>query len=330
MNKILVTGANSFIGRHLVNELIKKNENVAVFVRTPERIPPEWNGTVEIYNGDITKKESLAGICKGAKVVFHLAAKVHDFSETADGAHEHFAVNVEGTRNLLDECRDSGIKHFIYFSSVKAMTEESGSPLDETFEPVPATPYGKSKLAAEKLVTEYGRKYSFKTTSLRLPLVYGPGNKGNIYRMIMAVDKYRFLMIGDGKNRRSMAYVGNVVDAALSVGDKQKADAQVFIITDGIDYSVKDLYAAISRSLGKKMFPFFIPIKIAKLFAMFGDAIGRLIGKPLPFNSEMLGKLTGPLIFSSYKIQSETGFKPRYSLYNTLDRTICWYKDSRS
>ena len=97
-------------------------------------------------------------------------------------------------------------------------------------------------------------------TSLRLPLVYGPGNKGNIYKMIEAVDRGRFVMIGRGANRRSMVYVGNVVDAAISVVNNSRADGSVYIVTDGIDYSLKDLYDTISKSLGKRPRSFFIPM----------------------------------------------------------------------
>jgi len=329
MAKVLVTGADSFIGRHLISRLISDRAEVSALIRTPKNIPAEWDETVKIYNGDITIKESIAGVCRNIEMVFHLAAKVHDFSE-ADSAHEHFAVNVEGTRNLLDECKGSGIRHFIYFSSVKAMTEESSSPLNETFESAPATPYGKSKLAAERLVTEYGRKYGFKTTSLRLPLVYGPGNKGNIYRMITAVDRYRFIMIGPGLNRRSMVYVGNVVDAAVSVADRKEADGKVFIITDAIDYAIRELYAVIAKSLGKKMLPFHLPMWIAKWVALLGDAAGSIIRSSLLFNSGMLRKLTSPLIFSSHGIQEEIGFKPKYNLYNTIDETIRWYENSKN
>lgn len=329
MSNVLVVGASSFIGRHLVNRLIKKGENISALVRSMQKVPFDWKKVIKIYEGDITEKKSITGICRNIEVVFHLAAKVHDFSGITDTSRGHFAINVEGTRNLLDECNDSLIRHFLFFSSVKAMTEEGKNILDETFTPVPATPYGESKLAAEKLVAEYGKKYGFKTTSFRLPLVYGTGNKGNICRMIEAIDKRRFILIGGGENKRSMVYVGNVIDAALAVIEKQKADNEIYIVKDGIDYTVKEIYETIAKGLGKKPLPFHIPMSIARRLAWVGDIGGSIVRKPLPFNSEVLGKLTGSLAFSSRKIQENIGFVPRYNLYNTIDETISWYRNSK-
>lgn len=185
----------------------------------------------------------------GVDSVFHLVAKTHDFT-SADNTKDYFKVNVEGTRNLLDACISTNIKHFIYFSSVKAMAEESKHTLNETYDCTPITPYGESKLMAEELVVDYGNKYGFKTTVLRLPLVYGPGNKGNVYKMIEAIDKGRFVMMGRCENKRSMVYVGNVVYAALAVIDHEVADGKVYIVTDGIDYTVRDLYKLIAKVLG--------------------------------------------------------------------------------
>lgn len=324
-----MVGAGSFIGQHLIRKLIDNGDHVTGLVRNRPQNPEKWMKNVKIVSGDITEKRSLAGICKDIEIVYHLAAKVHDFTSGDQTSEEHFAVNVQGTRNLLDECANSGIRHFVYFSSVKAMAEESGNNLDETFSPSPETPYGKSKLEAEKVVEDYGLKYKFKTTSLRLPLVYGPGNKGNIYRMIEAIDRGRFVMIGRGANKRSMVYIENAVDAAISVVNNCREDSSVYIVTDGIDYSLKELYDTISRGLGKSPRSFFVPMGLARGLAVMGGIAGSMIGKQLPFNLNILEKLTGTYTFSSLKIQRELGFKPRYNLYNTISDTINWYKTVR-
>ena len=152
MSNVLVVGAGSFIGQHLIRKLIDNGDHVTGLVRNRPENPGKWMKNVKIVSGDITEKRSLEGICKDIEIVYHLAAKVHDFSTEDQAAEEHFAVNVQGTRNILDECGNSGIKHFVYFSSVKAMAEESADRLDETSVPSPVSPYGKSKLAAAPLV----------------------------------------------------------------------------------------------------------------------------------------------------------------------------------
>ncbi len=321
----LVTGANGFIGQHLIENLEKNGVNVHALVRDKKKL--NINRNVFIFEGDISDIGALRKALNDVEIVFHLIAKTHEISKNEDN-NDYFKINVEGTRNLLNACIDSKLKHFIYFSSVKTIAEESENILDEDSIPNPTTPYGETKLLAEKLVADYGNKYGFKTTSIRLPLVYGPGNKGNIYKMIEAVDKNRFIMIGRGGNIRSMVYVGNVVDAALSVVNCDGTDGQVYIVTDGIDYPVRELYKAIAERLGKKILPFYVPVSIAKGFALIGDIGERIIRKSLPFNSDILNKLTSSLTFSSRKIQEEIGFKPRYNLYNTINKTIRWHQEN--
>lgn len=319
----LVTGANGFIGQHLVQKLQKQGYNVNALVRNRENFSITSN--INIFEGDIFNRNILKKSVDEVDVVFHLVAKTHDLSGI-DNTKDYFRINVEGTRNLLDACSGFKIKHFIYLSSVKTMAEESKHTLDETYDCTPTTPYGESKLVAESLVADYGNKHGFKTTSLRLPLVYGPGNKGNVYKMIVAIDNGKFIMMGKGENRRSMVYVGNVVDAGIAVIDRKVADTKIYLITDGIDYSVSDLYKLIAKGLGKKPLPFYVPMGIAKLLAITGDIGSKIVRMPLPFGSDILGKLTDSLTFSSRRIQEEIGFIPQYNIYNAMDDTIRWYK----
>jgi len=325
--RVLVAGANGFIGQHIVRCLEKQACRINILVRN--NIDYNISKRVDIFKGDIFDNEKLRKAVNEVDAVFHLVAKTHDMSDI-DNTKDYFKVNVEGTRNLLDACINSNIKHFIYFSSVKAMVEESKHALDETYDCTPTTLYGKTKLMAERLVIDYGNKYGFKTTALRLPLVYGPGNKGNVYKMIEAIDNGRYVMMGKGGNKRSMVYVGNVVDAAMAVIERKVANGKVYLVTDGVDYTVKDLYKIISKGLSKKPLPYYVPMGIAKMLAIAGDIGSRITGKSLPFNSEVLGKLTDSLTFSSGRIQEDIGFKPKYNLYNTIDETIKWYKNRES
>ncbi len=319
----LVTGASGFIGQHLINRLEGLGFKINALVRNNKNY--NITGNVNIFEGDIFDTDVLEKAVDNVEVVFHLVAKTHDLSNI-DNAKEYFMINVEGTRNLLNTCINTNIKHFVYLSSVKAMAEESEETLDESNNPNPSTIYGESKLVAERLVVDYGDKYGFKTTVLRLPLVYGPGNKGNVYKMIQAIDNGRFVMIGKGHNKRSMVYVGNVVDAGIAVIDRKVMGTNVYIVTDGVDYTVRDLYKTIVTGLGKTPFSFYIPMGIAKVVAVIGDIGSKIIRKPLPFDSDVLRKLSRPLTFSSRRIQEEIGFGPKYNLYNTMDETIEWYR----
>ncbi len=322
---ILITGGNSFIGIHIVNELIKRNTIISVLVRSKKTIPEEWIGEVKVFEGNLANNNSISIIGNSFDTVFHLAAYVHKTPKTEAEKRYVHAVNVDGTVNLLTSLCDS-IKHVVFFSSVSVYGDEGGNNLDETTITNPTTLYGKSKLEAENIIKSWGQEKHVKTTSFRLPLVYGPGNKGNIHKMIEAIDKGYFIMFGKGKNKRSMVYVGNVVDAAMAVVDQEEINSKVYIVTDGVDYTVRELYENIAKTLKKKPLKFYIPMIIARGLAWVGDIGGRLVRKPLPFNSEALKKLTDSLTLSSLKIQKELDFKPKYNFYNTIKETVRWYK----
>ncbi|OPY89501.1 MAG: 3 beta-hydroxysteroid dehydrogenase/Delta 5--_4-isomerase [Syntrophaceae bacterium PtaU1.Bin231] len=324
MNRVLVTGATGFIGTHLVRALRAAGVSVTALDLDVSKAGTPGDG-VDWIAGDLFDGECLTTAIRGADTVIHLVAKTHDVSAVEDEA-EYQRINVFGTRRLLAACRPDTVRHLIYFSSVKAMTEESEGTLDETFTPRPTTAYGRTKLAAEEAVRQAGNEKGFRTTTLRLPMVYGPGNRGNVYRMIAAVDRGRFALIGRGENRRSMVYVGNVVEATLAVARRRDLPCDVYLVTDGTDYSVRELYEAIARGLGRRPMPCGIPLFAAKGLARLGDWGGRLTGRALPFNTGALTKLTGELRFSSERIRRDAGFVPTHRLQEAIGETIRWYR----
>ncbi len=324
MNRVLVTGATGFIGTHLVGALRTAGVDVTALDLDVSKAGAPGDG-VDWIRGDLFDGDCLARALRGADTVIHLVAKTHDFSAVEDEAEYH-RINVLGTRRLLGACRPDSVRHVVYFSSVKAMAEVSEGTLDETFPPRPTTAYGRTKLAAEEDVHRAGIARGFRTTTLRLPMVYGPGNKGNVYRMIAAVDRGRFALIGRGENRRSMVYVKNVVEATLAVARRRDLPGDVYLVTDGTDYTVRELYEAIARGLGRRPLPFGIPLFAARLLARIGDAGGRITGRSLPFDSGALAKLTGDLRFSSERIRRDAGFTPSYRLQEAIDETVRWYR----
>lgn len=326
MNRVLVTGATGFIGTHLVGALRAAGADVTALDLDVSKAGDPGDG-VDWVRGDIFDAGSLARALRGVDTVIHLVAKTHDFSTVEDEAEYH-RINVIGTRRLMEACQADSVRHVIYFSSVKALAEESEGMLDETSPPRPTTAYGRTKLAAEEEVRQAGIAKGFRTTTLRLPMVYGPGNKGNVYRMIAAVDRGRFALIGRGENRRSMVYVKNVVEAAGAVARRRDLPGDVYLVTDGTDYTVRELYEAIARGLGRRPLPFGIPLFAAGLLARIGDVGERITGRSLPFNSGALAKLTGDLRFSSERIRREAGFAPVHRLQEAIDETIRWYRST--
>ena len=303
---VLVTGASGFIGKALCEKLKYKNTTIRVMLRNIADGP--WD---EVIVGDVSK-QLPEELMIDVDTIFHLAGKAHALSETSPDEKEYFQVNTEGTRKLLESSRAAGVRRFIFISSVKAMGEGGERVQDETDECRPMTPYGKSKLAAERLVLEGG--YVPEPVVLRLSMVYGPTSKGNLPRMIKAVANRRFPPVPEVGNKRSMVHVDDVVQAALLAAEKPEPISGTYIVTDGQVYSTRQMYELVCEALDKPVSRLAVPRGMLVVMAAVGDLIGKLRGKRFIFDSDSLEKLLGSAVYSTDKIENELGFVPTRDL----------------
>lgn len=323
-----MTGGAGFIGRLLIQELVARRIRVDALVRQ-HQTGWTWGQEVTVIEGDICVKRDLDRLVGDYDVVFHLAGRAHAVSDGVGNENLYQTTNVDGTRHVLEIAEARRARGIVFFSSVKAMGEESAACLDESIEPRPKTPYGCSKLGAERLVLDFGKGTGIHVVCLRLPLVYGPGNKGNLFRMISAIDRGHFPPLPDVGNRRSMVHVSNVVDAAVLAATHPAANGQCYIVTDQRPYSTRELYEMIRRGLGKPIPRWHVPIGALKALARVGDAIGRVRGRRFVFDSDALEKLTGSAWYSSEKIARELGFRPRVTFEDALPELISWYRQQK-
>jgi nucleoside-diphosphate-sugar epimerase len=200
--------------------------------------------------------------------------------------------------------------------------------LDESYAGKPETAYGRTKLAGEELVLDYGKRVGIHVVCLRLPLVYGPGNKGNLFRMISGIDRGFFPPLPEVENRRSMVHVSNVVDAALLAATSNAANDQRYIVTDEKAYSTNELYRMICQGLGKSLPRWRIPRIALGTLGRVGDVIGRVRGRRFVFDSDALNKLTGSAWYSAEKISRELGYHPSVTFQDSLPELIDWYRRS--
>jgi len=308
LSAVLVTGATGFIGQHLCRALARKNIDLHVLGRTRPDFKAKfhtWDMTGEL---DV---ESLSGV----DTVFHLAGKAHALAETKQDEPEYFCINTEATEQLLRACTKQGVKTFVYFSSVKAAGDVDGV-MDESVSVEADTPYGRSKLAAEKLVLEGG--YVPHPVVIRPSMVYGKTDNGNLPKMIRAIQAGRFPPLPELNNRRSMVHVDDVVTAAILAAEKPQASGQTYIVTDGQVYSTRQMYEWICDALHKPVPGWSVPLGVLKALGKMGDAIGNMQGKRFMFDSDALAKLTGSALYSSEKIQHELGFTAQQHLKAVL------------
>ena len=264
---------------------------------------------------DLAKDEEIL-LPARASAIFHLAGKAHALAETAQDEAEYFAINTDGTRRVLEAARRAGVGRFVLFSSVKAMGEGGETIQDETAPCLPEAPYGQSKLAAEKLVLD--GDYVPEAVVLRLSMVYGLPGKGNLPRMIEAVAKGRFPPLPEMGNRRSMVHVDDVLQAALLAAERPEAVGQTYIVTDGRQYSPRQIYVWICEALKKPVPRWVVPLPVLWLLGVAGDWIGRVRGRRFVFDSDALDKLIGSAAYSCEKLKSELGYRPAHDLYHSL------------
>jgi len=274
----------------------------------PDAIPG-----ARMFPADISTGAGITEAFFGANAVVHLAARNHVLKETArDPLAEYRRVNVTGARNVVRVASSSGAKLFVHLSSVKAMGEESENILDEKSPCAPNTPYGISKNESEEVVREEATRTGMRAVILRLPMVYGPRNKGNLPRMIRWANKGLPFPLFQPDNLRSMVYVENVVAGIMAVLKSPSAGVPTYIVKDKEDYSTRTVYSAICRALG--ITPLFLPI----------PALAVRLGGIL---SEDFRKVVSSFRVSSAKIEKEIGFVPPHSLEEGIARTVRLYRD---
>lgn len=323
----LVTGATGFVGSRLVAVLQRHGIHLTVASRDQSKAKSLWSDSVACCQLDLTSSERVTGICDGIDTVFHLAGYAHADDGDSDALTKlHRQVTVDGTDALLLEAARAAVRRFVFLSSTKAMSEGDDRRLDEQSPAVPLSAYGRAKREAELLVLKAGAKYGMHVCVLRLPLVYGPGVKGNLLHMIGAIDRGRFPPLPEVRNCRSMVHVEDVVQALRLAVENPKANGEVYLVTDGRAYSTYEICALIRRALGKAEPTWKVPIGVLRAAAGIGDAIGRIRGRPFFFNSVTLNKLIGSAWYSSEKIERDLGFRPTHILKTALPEMVEEYR----
>jgi nucleoside-diphosphate-sugar epimerase len=311
---VLITGGTGFIGRYLITELLRQGAKVRILSRST---PATWAKEIEWVQGDLTVPNTVIGACSDIDLVFHLASSAHIFETNDKTNTSHFQITEQGTDVLLQEMKRANVKRMIFISSVKAMGEGCDRCLDETSPTQPTSNYGRAKLHAEQLVLETGQRNNLHVTILRLPMVYGIGNKGNLPRMIHAIRVGIFPPLPQINNRRSMIHVKDVVQAMLLAATGCQTSGRIYIVTDGEVYSTTDIERLIRTQLGKTTPNFTVSIRLLNLVAKLGDKFWTL-GINFPITSEKLNKLVGSACYSHALIQQELKFKPKFTIQNSI------------
>lgn len=314
MDKICLIGASGFVGSRLI-ELLR--EEYPGMLNIDKRESPLYPEITTI--ADIRERETLLPLMKGYDIVVLLAAEHRD---DVSPASLYYDVNVEGTHNVLYAMDELGIKKIIFTSSVAVYGLNKNNPNENT--PVdPFNHYGKSKYQAEEVLREWYEKNSEgKMLSIIRPaVIFGERNRGNVYNLLKQISSGHFLKIGKCENKKSMAYVGNVVALLKDIIEKQMHGYCLYNYVDKPDLSMNELIDVVGRSLNKKIPAIKIPYGIGMLGGYMFDLLAKVAGKKLSISSVRVKKFCATTQFDSTKVFT-SGFKARYTLKEGVNRTI--------
>jgi nucleoside-diphosphate-sugar epimerase len=310
--KILVTGATGFVGQVLVTRLHELGYAVRAALHSPSsRFSTEDSLVVGDIDGGTSWQEAL----KSIECVVHLASRTHVTEEqSVDPLSAYRKINVTGTACLAKQALASGVRRFVFMSSIKVNGESTtNEPFRESSPPRPQDPYGISKLEAEHALHSVSNNMGMETVTLRPPLVYGPGVKGNLLRLLRMIDHGIPLPLASINNRRSFIGVHNLADAIVFAIEAQAAADQTYLISDGEDLSTPELIRKLSSLMGRH--PGLWPCPAALLN----------FGATLICKREEASRLTGSLQVDSSRIRGELGWQPRHSLDQGLKAMVQWY-----
>lgn len=310
---INIVGGSGFIGTRL-SALLKRDE--VEFKIVDKAISGAFPNQTVL--ADVRSVEALVSAIPENTILINLAAEHRDDVRPLSLYDE---VNVQGARNLCDVARQKGINKIIFTSTVAVY---GFAPLgtDETGEIAPFNEYGRSKYAAELIFQEWQQEDSSSRTLVivRPTVVFGEQNRGNVYNLLRQIASGRFVMIGKGENRKSMAYVENIA-AFLKFAITFQPGVHVYNYIDKPDFTMNQLVGTVRRILGKHeevgfRLPYVVGLMVGKGF----DLIAALTGKRLAISSIRVKKFCSNTMFNTSV--AKTGFVVPVPLGEALERTV--------
>jgi nucleoside-diphosphate-sugar epimerase len=311
--RIVVIGGSGFIGTKLVENLLRKGHEVRIVDKQRSRTYPHLCIICDIRN-----KEQLIQSCSGYKIIYNLAAE-HKDNVTPRSLYDE--VNIHGAENVCEAAEKTGIKKIIFTSSVSVY----GFYPSEVTEDYPFNPnndYGRTKMEAEKVYKEWLNKSEDHSLIIVRPtVVFGENNRGNVYNLIKQITSKQFIMIGNGKNIKSMAYVNNVASFLEFVLQFGKG-FHLYNYIDKPDFDMNTLVHTIKElmNLSNKN-GFRLPYSIGYFGGLVFDLLSFISRKKFPISAVRIKKFCANTHLSS-KRMNETGFIPPYTIEKGLELTI--------
>ena len=286
--KILLTGANGFLGKIIQSQLHPQEEIISA----------GRNNTIVICD-----LSNHIPVIPSIDMVVHAAGKAHIIPKNAEEKKDFFRVNVQGTQNLLTALeQNQSLRKFVFISSVNVYGLMEGINITEDSPLLATDPYGKSKIEAEKLVSEWCAIRNIDYYILRLPLIAGKDAPGNLGTMVKAIKSGRYLSIGKAQAKKSMVLANDLAGFITTI----QGPPGVYNLTDGYHPSFYELEHIIATFYKKKK-----PVSLPRIAAKMLGIVGDIVGEKFPVNSNKLKKITSTLTFDDTRARAQLKWRPR-------------------
>lgn len=319
---VLITGANGFIGSRLCALFLKEGFPVYAGVRKNADLSMLKGLAVEYRYGDVTDPMGLLAMVTGVDYVIHNAGIVK-----AKSAARFFAVNADGTRNLLEAVakHNPNIKRFVLVSSMAAVgPSRDGKPLSEETAPNPVTVYGQSKLAGERACAEFAEKIPL--SIVRPHGVYGPGDKEALSFFQIANSHIKPLF-GRTNRMMQMVHVDDVCRGVLKATLASVKSGSAYAIAESRAYTLREMVTLLEQASGKQGFPLYVPGPVFKVIAAISEMVCKMIGKTPMLTRDKADELLGSWEVSTEKARRELGFESQVSFAQGARETFAWYRE---
>jgi nucleoside-diphosphate-sugar epimerase len=332
--EILVTGASGFIGRHLARALTAQGHQVKVLLRKPSTYV-SFNG-VKSCVGDLTDADSLYQAVEGVDLVYHLAA-IRD--RWGLSYQDYYAVNVEGTRHLLDAAVEQGAR-FVHCSSVGVLGYPGVLDIDEDHAYRPQDGkynYHHTKALAEQLTLEYAQKGRLAAIVVRPVITYGPGDEyGMVTKLLTLLATGRFVPVGNGQNHVHLAYITDTVRGIILAGECDQAIGRIYIIPGSRPIATRELIAEVCALLECPTPRWHVPLAPAKVAAWMFESVYTLhhqlglqfLGSEPFLTRDKIDTLTINRGFCGRRAEQELGYHPTIDYPQGLALTVAWARQA--
>lgn len=311
--KIALLGGSGFIGTRLTSGLLQAGYDVTIGDIAPSTSYPDIR-----VQADVRVLDDMISTCTETDTIINLAAAHLD---NVRPISLYYDTNVTGARVVCQAAEKLGIKKIVFTSSV-AVYGHQHAELDENGAHLPIGPYGETKSQAETVYKEWQAKDPANRTLviIRPTVVFGPTNRGNVHNLMDQIAKGHFLMVGNGENRKSMAYVGNVA-AFIQYSLSFNTGLHIFNYIDKPDYSMNDLVNLIKQRTGKNVSSLRLPKIIGLGAGAMLDVVARLSNRKFPISRVRIEKFCATTVFKADRVK-DSGFIPPFALEQGLIETI--------